>query len=67
MILYRILNKKYPFFSKSTCHLLKNILEKKVDFPDSMNVKHIIILQKMLNKNPLRRPYVSQILKWVNE
>ena len=60
-----MLTGKYPFSSKKSNGLMKHILKNEVVYPDSMQLKHIAILKKMLNKDPKKRLSVQNIMKYM--
>ena len=64
ILFYKMLTGKYPFVSKKSRSLMKRILRNSVKFPEGLEIKYVILLKKMLNKNPEQRPSVRKLLKY---
>lgn len=64
VLFFKMLTGNYPFKSKKSRYLMKKILQAKVHFPIEMEIKHVILLKKMLNKRPHERPSVRRLISF---
>ena len=64
VVLYKLLSRKYPYVGADNVLIMKAVCKKNVCFPSNMKIKYVMIIKKMLNKNPEKRPSVKDILKW---
>ena len=63
--MYKMLTGKYPFVSKRNKSLMKEILQNEIEYPDDMKLKHVVLLRKMLNKDPEKRISTSGLLNYL--
>lgn len=55
----------YPFVSKKNKTLLKEIVKENIKFDNNLHLRHIILLKKMLNKNPEKRLTVNETINYL--
>jgi serine/threonine protein kinase len=60
-----MLTGKFPYDSKNNKALMKKIVRNHMVFPRNIDPKYVIILKAMLNKNPKKRPNVSELIHFM--
>ncbi|EGR31872.1 hypothetical protein IMG5_100210 [Ichthyophthirius multifiliis] len=68
ILLFKILNGKFPFKGKNDQDLYKKINECKLDFESDVSLKSRLLIQSILKQNPDDRININQILEndWIN-
>lgn len=65
--MFKMLTGKYPFVSKKNKALMKEIIHSDIEYPSNMKLKHVVLLKKMLNKNPEQRITTNDLLRYLQK
>lgn len=66
-MLFKMLTGAYPFTSQKNKSLMKEILQNKIHYPFNMKLHHVVLLKKMLNKDPDKRLSVRGLLNYMKQ
>ena len=67
VLLFRMLCGRYPFASKKNRALMREIVKEDIDYGKTLKLRYVVLLKKMLDKNPQKRISVNQIMKYLRE
>lgn len=67
ILLFKMLTGSYPFVSKKNKSLMKEIIQNEIEYPPTMKLKHVVLLKKMLKKEPHQRISTHELLKYLRK